>query len=76
MAERNDQPERERRKAYMDGYKTALDNFYNTIPRSGHQRTAWQELLMFHDHDLMLWTQKDLAQDVSPPQMVIKQLQE
>lgn len=76
MPERTDQPERDRRRAYMDGYKTGLDNFYNTIPRSGQQRTAWQELLMFHDHHLMLWSQKDLAQDVPPPKAIIKRLQE
>jgi len=76
MPERTDQPERDRRKAYLEGYKTGLDNFYNTIPRSGQQRAAWQELLMFHDHDLMLWSQTDVAEKVPPPQAVITQLQE
>lgn len=75
MPERTDQTERDRRRAYMDGYKTGLDNFYNTIPRSGHQRTAWQELLMFHDHDLMQWSQRDLDQPVPPPEKVIKQME-
>jgi len=74
MAERADQPERDRRKAYAEGYKTGIDNFYNTIPRSGQQRTAWQELLMFHDHELILWSQTDVDEKVSPPKAIIKQL--
>lgn len=76
MAERADQPERDKRRAYADGYKAGIDNFFNTMPNSPQQRTAFQELLMFHDHNLILWTQTDLAHDVPPPKKAIVQLQE
>lgn len=76
MLERTDQPERDRRTAYMDGYKAGIYDYSNTLPRGVLQRTVFNELLKFHDHHLMLWTQRDLEEKVPPPKAAIRQLQE
>lgn len=72
MLESQEQTEQERRKAYLGGFKAGLDALYSMIAEGAGRGAAFQATLRFHDHDLTLWTQRELAQDVPPPVVVVK----
>lgn len=72
MLERNEQTERDRRQAYMDGFKSGFEALYSMISEGAQRGAAFQAVLRFHDQDLYSWSQRELAQDVPPPAVVVK----
>lgn len=69
MLQENEQTEQDRRKAYMDGFKTGFETLYAMIAEGVQRGQAYQAILGFHDHDLLVWSQSNLTQPLPPPRM-------
>lgn len=72
MLEPQEQTEQDRRKAYMDGFKMSLETLYSMIAEGVQRGLAYRELLGFHDHDLFIWSDRDLKQPLPPPAVVVR----
>lgn len=72
MLESQEQTEQERRKAYMNGFKTGFEALYSMIAEGAGRGQAFQAVLGFHDHDLFIWSGRDLKQPLPPPAIAVR----
>lgn len=69
MLEPQEQTEQDRRRAYMAGFKTGFEALYTMIANGVQRGRAFTSVLGFHDHDLFIWSDRDLKQPLPPPRI-------